>query len=534
MPRYISEDLKNRILKTRRTKAENAAPELEIIVSRPRYSVTDTSRFQVDTIREKTGLGDIGLDLKREDEDSSPTMLYEVHNDNGEIWTATRTLPALPENEWIDGIKIADGNLCRLVFNGRWQWSEKHEKYSLVTEDDPFLFFTNTSDVLYVQDWEDDTGRQQLATDVQALEVFRGWRSNTSLEADQGIIAAYIKSDGYLYYRNYTWNATNSQYEWEGEARILFSEVPEIKTLYLGGATGGTYTLGTSTLNYNDNAAIIQTALESEYGSGLVTVETGTDFIITFDTSEGTSGLTADFTGLTGATSPSLTITQAYADQEGNATKVSIFRTNDYRTGFIVTTDNDEVYWTITNRQWAGLAIRAEAINGSLTGIEITRTQIIFIKNYPAEAIGCSLSGISASRLYGISPQMEAAENQDDGTGDYGFKIQIEFDEDIYDITGNYGKFSIIDGNSSSYPPTAIAYVTGRTDAVILTCTDFNAAYGTDITITYTSATGGLTGEAGQELDTQTLTFTPSNLVAPIIPAPVATSAENIEGEEVF
>ena len=88
-------------------------------------------------------------------------------------------------------------------------------------------------------------------------------------------------------------------------------------TLFLGGATGGTFTLGdgvsnTPALAFDSAAATIQTELELLYGAGNVTV-VDTNFTITFNASVGISGLVADFALLTGATAPTLTsITSFY------------------------------------------------------------------------------------------------------------------------------------------------------------------------------------------------------------------------------
>lgn len=88
-------------------------------------------------------------------------------------------------------------------------------------------------------------------------------------------------------------------------------------TLFLGGSTGGTFTLGdglsnTAALAFDATAATIQAELEAIYGAGNVTVVVGTDFTITFTESVGASGLVADFALLTGATTPALTSITAY------------------------------------------------------------------------------------------------------------------------------------------------------------------------------------------------------------------------------
>ncbi|MGI6318457.1 MAG: hypothetical protein ACOX1J_07025 [Dethiobacteria bacterium] len=105
----------------------------------------------------------------------------------------------------------------------------------------------------------------------------------------------------------------------------------EAQTLYLGGATGGTFTLGDGTTDtdpiaYDATTETIQTALEAIYGEGNVTAETDTDFTITFVPAVGDSGLTADFTSLTGATDPALTLNTAYdaGDWEEQAKEIKI------------------------------------------------------------------------------------------------------------------------------------------------------------------------------------------------------------------
>lgn len=445
MPRYISTDLKNRLHQKLRTPSNNSDPKLEVIIARARYSVTDTSQFQVDTIREKVGLGDLGVDLKREDINEYPTDIYEVHNDNGSIITATRKLPAVPDNEWVTGATIDTGTLCRLCFNGDWRWSERKGKYLFETEGDPFIFFTDASDNLQVQTWESDTDREQLATGVTvSMDCIRGWREPDSTGNDQGIIVAYIKTGGLLYYRQYLYNGTSEVYEWQSETALT----------------------------------------------------------------------------LTG-------ITDAFA-------KVALFRTTDYRLGFCITTDADEVYWAITDRNWAGLAIRPETLEIGLTDYIITRTLITFVDGYEEEALEIGLTNYNIEKLFGGDLLMESAENIDNGSGDYGYKIEITMNDQAFNVTGQHAKFSVQDEDTNSYPPTAVEVKTGTNNRVIiLTCTDFNAAYGKDITITYTQASGGITGEAGQDMETQDITFTPTDLVAPVTDPPAYASAENIEGESL-
>ena len=93
----------------------------------------------------------------------------------------------------------------------------------------------------------------------------------------------------------------------------------EVYDLDLGGATGGTFTLGngddieTTAIAYNASAAAIQAALNTAYESSNIIVA-GT--VITFPTGV-TAELTLDATSLTGATDPAVTLRDEIAEFVG-------------------------------------------------------------------------------------------------------------------------------------------------------------------------------------------------------------------------
>lgn len=94
----------------------------------------------------------------------------------------------------------------------------------------------------------------------------------------------------------------------------------EVYDLDLGGATGGTFTLGdgdsqvTSALAYNATAVQIQTALNTAYGESGIIV-TGT--VITFPTGLAAT-LTLDATSLTGATDPAVVMRDPLVKRVGS------------------------------------------------------------------------------------------------------------------------------------------------------------------------------------------------------------------------
>jgi hypothetical protein len=97
----------------------------------------------------------------------------------------------------------------------------------------------------------------------------------------------------------------------------------EIYDLDLGGATGGTYTLGngdaivTAALDYDSTASEIQTALRAAYDdTGILVVANGADFVISFPTGV-EAELTLGSASLTGATEPAVTLRDELAEYVG-------------------------------------------------------------------------------------------------------------------------------------------------------------------------------------------------------------------------
>ena len=97
----------------------------------------------------------------------------------------------------------------------------------------------------------------------------------------------------------------------------------EIYDLDLGGASGGTFTLGdgdtiiTEALAFDATAATIQTALRTVYDdTGILVVANGDDFAISFPSGV-EANLTLDATSLTGATNPAVTLRDELAEYVG-------------------------------------------------------------------------------------------------------------------------------------------------------------------------------------------------------------------------
>ena len=194
-----------------------------------------------------------------------------------------------------------------------------------------------------------------MVADEAAMVALDTWEGRKCFRADAGQeyrykdgawelyeLDAFIEVEGFMYVGSYNQAVAYSKFNivtWDDmsdpaqttEALIgtymcttTVTQVEE-QTLGLGGADGGTYKLGMDlgggsedsvTLNWNDSAATIETALETltAVGAGNVTVAADSDFTITFDASVGASGLEFADINLTNATTPGLTLDQAFTD----------------------------------------------------------------------------------------------------------------------------------------------------------------------------------------------------------------------------
>lgn len=174
---------------------------MSIQVSRARTTIMDSDYWTVETIRQKTGLGDVGVAPRRFKPYGRPNRIYEIHVDNGVVGTAIREYPDTFKEGWKDQFNLGNGSSVALAFDGNWY--RYRSAWRLVTEEKPWIFWVDTSGVLWRQLWDDPSTLSQLDTGVSYVRAIRAWRNQYSAELDQGIVVGYIKTDGTVWYRNY-------------------------------------------------------------------------------------------------------------------------------------------------------------------------------------------------------------------------------------------------------------------------------------------------------------------------------------------
>jgi hypothetical protein len=199
--RHTTTSLNEKLKSSQQTPANKADPKMSIQVSRARMTVMDSDYWTVESIREKTNLGDIGVAPRRFTPYGQPNRIYEIHVDNGTIGTSIREYPDTFKDGWKDQFTLGAGSSVALAFDGNWQ--RYRSAWRLVTEEKPWIFWVDSGGALWRQLWDDESSLSQLDSSVTYVRAIRAWRNLYSSELDQGIVVGYIKTDGTAWYRNY-------------------------------------------------------------------------------------------------------------------------------------------------------------------------------------------------------------------------------------------------------------------------------------------------------------------------------------------
>ena len=527
--RSIPDSLKTKIEAAFQTIHGNNAPKMDIIAQKVTKYLTEGSYLQPRTIRTGNSLGPLDICIRREDVNADPTEIVMFYIEDGTAKVATLPYVHTPDEEFTYQYSIGPAVDVACDFDGRWYritdrtgiYFDTSIIWALVTFGEPYFARVLNDGSLVIQQGNDPLTSVTLAADnVTKVSCLRGWKNTYLWNHDQGIIVAYIRN-GAVCYRNYAQQPPDQPALWELERTITEFNAfgtPDEFTLHLGGATGGSFSLGngitnTAAIAYNATAATIQSGLEVIYGAGNVTVVIGTNFTITFALSVGASGLVANFSLLTGATTPALTKTKTYAPI-GNASNVSVFRTNDYRVG-IMAEFSGKMYWVLTDRNWATMAIESHTISATIKDVLAVLIAITYSDAYHKHTISAAVTEAAVLYCPAVWPQVASISNP--STADT-VTINIACDLDLYgDITGLQAAFTVRDSAATPVNFVVSATAKGATHNIIkLTVANFEGASG-NLTVSYTHNTAPIysqvEGGCLMELASFSTAFTP--LIAP-------------------
>ena len=184
------------------------------------------------------------------------------------------------------------------------------------------------------------------------------------------------------------------------------------------------------------------------------------------------------------------------------ASNVSIFRTNDYRVG-ILAEISGAMHWTLTNRNWATMAIESHTISAAITGVTVALLPVTYTDIYHEHHISATLTDVDVTLLWAMPENsFTQASNADNVT------VNATCEHFLTALTAT--DFEIRDTLNTLFSVTAIQQGATVYD-IILTVDNLNFSEPGDLTLKFLG-TGTTLGEAGQNVDPFEITFTPTGL----------------------
>jgi len=202
----------------------------------------------------------------------------------------------------------------------------------------------------------------------------------------------------------------------------------------------------------------------------------------------------------------------------GTASSLNLFITNDYRMGFTVADSLDDIYWYITDRDWAGMAIAADTISVAPAELTVDLIPIEYIiPHIEDEYLTVAPAELVTTLLYADTDNAVNAINAPNIDDDWGWIIDLTFDHPIPTLSLVEVVVTNI-GNSTTITMASIEKVSDeiyRLHVSNIVESGINNVSG-DIKVTVT----GAINPAGYTYITMEHTFTPVNLIPTFIPLP--------------
>ena len=212
------------------------------------------------------------------------------------------------------------------------------------------------------------------------------------------------------------------------------------------------------------------------------------------------------------------------AEFTGTALSLNLFITNDYRMGFVVEDSLNDIYWYITDRNWAGMAIAADTLTVAPATLEVDLIPIEYYEGFeyelltvaPAELevdLRCALTHNDFFDIH--NEPITLIDEFEEEYEDWGKVLIFTTDHRLYNISAS--SFELV-GSSTSYFPDTIQEIGYKTYKITFEGdNNFNNA-GDTPTLKYIQ--GSTVNGVGVVYDVFEKQFDAVNLVPTSIPVP--------------
>lgn len=451
-------------------------------------------------------------------------VMYQVAIIDGiaKVYTCSRPDLQFITDEWDYVEDLGAASAVAVEFNGHWE-RIPNGRFRFYSEGEPYYFLVQDGN-LNVRRRSTPEGALSttlLATGVSCISTVRGWKNPYDPPVDQGLIVAYI-TGGVVYYRNFA-EQSNGTWIWESE-----KEIEEFDAALL------------------DPPVFVSAFRTMDYRCG---------FLAQFGTTT-RMALTRRRWARMGVP-PETLLCEPTVNMDFNRIYYHVIGD-----GYIGTDDNRSIggYYENTDENilcrptlgllalWAGdtspvMAENVESINTRAEeawypvpeGLDteyqsmwyplVVDSETIYVASVEqTKDVDYTINYVTGQITFTATPS-------GDVTGSYqwysmGHKVKITLDHGVQNKVGHQALLSMVDSLSVGYSiytteggdpwadPIPVWLFNG-TREWLFTCANFNECDG-DLTIDYTEAIGsGLQGEAGQDVGTFQIIFTPTGLIEP-------------------
>lgn len=212
--RIIPADLLAKLNLNRQVSSADAEPRLRAVVTQATANTLLSEIIHEDAT---PAYGDVAI--RQIAGETYPSLAYAICIDEGIATVYERLLPAYIDHRWTQLFELDAATDAAIEFNGTWTIDTDGQCYFLQTELTPLIFLV-IGGVLYVQQWNDETTRYELATDVVHVSAVRAWKSSDEPLLDQGLMTVYTKTDGTIHYRALA-ELTLGELSWDLEQDVV-------------------------------------------------------------------------------------------------------------------------------------------------------------------------------------------------------------------------------------------------------------------------------------------------------------------------
>ena len=164
---------------------------------------------------------------------------------------------------------------------------------------------------------------------------------------------------------------------------------------------------------------------------------------------------------------------------------LSLFRTNDYRIGFLVEVAG-EIHWALTARTWSGMAVDDHHLSASIGGVTLDLIPIVYSQGHHEHSMLAAIGGVTL----GLCPvvDMTVVANPVFPGED---TLTLAFSDPIVgDGTGLGDAFTVTDGNSATWP--VVSTGIGNSQSHLLLTFDSLAGAAVELNVSFRADRSGV------------------------------------------